>query len=385
MNAYSALMPQTARLDTVAPPGDAQGALVPRLPQYLVGVLHVGYWGLYLLLLALFIIGTRSGMRPLDVLFGTSAGLILIAPNVVAFYVQYLVLAPRLFPRKRFVALALLTLLTATLTSVLVVSALALRAGTVPPVFRDPANAFAFVAWLTALALIHMTIAMVIRGFISWYDDIAIKEQLTRRTGEVEAALIRAKLDPHFLFNTLNNIDVLIMRDAAAASSYLNQLSEIMRFVLYEARSERVPLSAELSYFDKYIALQRIRIANPRFVSYTVNGNTDNLAIAPMLLIPFIENAFKHAAGERDDDSIVVAITMDASSLTFICSNRYQPPRNRESTVGGLGQGLIQQRLTLLYPNQHTLAVSDSNNRYSVRLTLMLEHANTREYALRHR
>lgn len=380
-------MPQTARLDTVTSPdaGDAQATLVPRLPQYLVGVLHVGYWGLYLLLLALFIIGTRSGMRPLDVLFGTSAGLLLIAPNVVAFYVQYLVLTPRLFPKKRFVALALLTLITATLTSMMVASVLALRAGKIPPVFRDPGNAIAFVAWLSALALIHMTIAMVMRGFISWYDDIAIKEQLTRRTSEVEAALIRAKLDPHFLFNTLNNIDVLIMRDAAAASSYLNQLSEIMRFVLYEARSERVPLAAELSYFDKYIALQRIRIANPRFVSYQVNGQTDGLSIAPMLLIPFIENAFKHAAGERDDDSIVVAITVDDDSLTFVCSNRYQPPRRNEPTVGGLGQGLIQQRLALLYPDRHTLAISDSNSRYSVRLTLTLEHTTNREYALRHR
>lgn len=355
-------------------------ALVPRLPQYLVAMLHVGYWGLYVVLLALFIIGTRSGTSPGRVLFGTTAGFLLIAPNVVAFYVQYFVLTPKLFPKRQFGTLTALTVLTAVLTSIMCSAVLAALSGGIPPAFYAWRNALAFVAWLTVLALIHMTISMVMRGFISWYDDIAVKEQLTKRTGEVEAALIRAKLDPHFLFNTLNNIDVLIMRDAAAASQYLNQLSDILRFVLYEARSERVPLSAELAYFDKYIALQRIRIANPRLVSYDLKGATTNLLIAPMLLIPFVENAFKHAAGQRDDNAIVVAIAVVDAELTFVCSNAYLPARERslvdgpsEAAVGGLGQELIQQRLQLLYPKRHTLAISDSNNRYSVRLTLLLD------------
>lgn len=375
-----------ARSDIHAP----SHTVVPRLPQYLVAVLHIGYWGLYVLLLALFIIGTRSGTTPARVLFGSSAGFLLIAPNVFAFYTQYFLLTPRLFPKRRFVALTVLTILTALATSFLCAAVLAAIAGSVPPVFRAWRNAVAFIAWLTVLALIHMTIAMVIRGFISWYDDIAIKEQLTRRTGEVEAALIRAKLDPHFLFNTLNNIDVLIMRDAVAASQYLNQLSDILRFVLYDARAERVPLDAELAYFDKYIALQRIRIANAKLVSYDISGATDRLLIAPMLLIPFIENAFKHAAGQRDDNSIVVAISIDETELTFVCSNSYLPARDRALTspdgtvAGGLGQELIQQRLQLLYPGRHTLAISDSNHRYSVRLTLRLDIQPVPVHALRH-
>jgi two-component system, LytTR family, sensor kinase len=351
---FSWRRPAPSRIVTSMPAHSSRAAsqsaptLVPRLPQYLVAMLHVGYWGLYLILLTVLIIGTRSGMRPGRVLFGTSAGFLLIVPNVVAFYVQYFLLTPRLFPKRRFGTLTALTVLTALATSMLCGAVLAISAGKVPPVFQDWKNAVAFIAWLAVLALIHMTIAMVMRGFISWYDDIAVKEQLTRRTGEVEAALIRAKLDPHFLFNTLNNIDVLIMRDAVAASQYLNQLSDILRFVLYEARSERVPLSAELAYFDKYIALQRIRIANPKLVSYELNGATDNLLIAPMLLIPFVENAFKHAAGQRDDHSIVVAISVDDAHLTFVCSNGYQPARRTQSAdssdlvAGGLGQELIQ-------------------------------------------
>jgi|APMI01.1.fsa_nt_gi sensor histidine kinase YesM len=366
--------------------------LVPRLPQYLVAVLHVGYWGLYLLLLALFIIGTRSGAAPGRVLFSTSAGFLLIAPNVAAFYMQYLVLTPRLFPKRQFGRLTAFTVLTALVTSTVCAAALAAMSGGVPSVFREWRNAAAFIAWLTALALIHMTISMVMRGFISWYDDIAVKEQLTKRTNEVEAALLRAKLDPHFLFNTLNNIDVLILRDAAAASQYLNQLSDILRYVLYDARAERVSLEAELAYFDKYIALQRLRVANTKLVSYELTGSTDGLMIAPMLLIPLIENAFKHAAGQRDDNAIVVEIAIDGTALTFVCSNSYQKATERrvsepapDQVAGGLGHTLIQQRLQLLYPNRHRFAVTDSNGRYTVRLTVSLDTHSVHAHALRHR
>lgn len=375
-----------------AAPAPPNNTLLPRLPQHLVAVLHVGYWGLYVLLLMLIIVASRSGASASRVLFRSSIGFLLIAPNVAAFYVQYLVLTPRLFPKRRFGLLTLFTLLTALATSILASGALAWQTGGVPSMLRTARDSAAFLTWLSLLALIHMTIAMVIRGFISWYDDIAVKEQLTRRTAEVEAALVRAKLDPHFLFNTLNNIDVLIMRDASAASSYLNQLSDILRFVLYEARGERIPLESELAYFDKYIALQRIRIANPRFVSYTLSGDVSNITIAPMLLIPFVENAFKHAAGQREDNAIVVAIVVENSTLTFVCSNSYQQTRMLRApnaaitaVAGGLGQELITQRLALLYPQRHTLAISDSNGRYSVRLTLELDRSHDTARALHHR
>ncbi|MEO7998636.1 MAG: sensor histidine kinase [Gemmatimonadaceae bacterium] len=381
-------MPLRSQANTASP----SSILIPRLPQYLVAVLHIGYWGLYLLLLTLIIVASRSGVPAPRVLFRTSVGFLLIVPNVAAFYIQYFLLTPRLFPKRQFGLLVLFTVLTALATSIAISAALASLTGAIPIPLRSLRDSGAFITWLSVLALIHMTIAMVMRGFISWYDDIAIKEQLTRRTAEVEAALVRAKLDPHFLFNTLNNIDVLIMRDASAASSYLNQLSDILRFVLYEARGERIPLDSELAYFDKYIALQRIRIANPKLVSYTLSGNTAGISIAPMLLIPFVENAFKHAAGQREDNAIVVAIVVEHSALTFVCSNSYQqtralraPDSNTAIVAGGLGQELITQRLALLYPNRHTLAISDSNNRYSVRLTLELDRSHDIASALHHR
>ncbi|MGV3707883.1 MAG: sensor histidine kinase [Gemmatimonas sp.] len=349
------------------------------MPRWIVAVLHFGYWSLYVLLLMLIVGVTRMDVSP-RTLFSSNAALLLIAPNVVAFYVQYLVLAPGLFPRRRFGLLALLTGITALTTSGASAAIMYWGSGTRLPALQSVSVASIFVAWLSVLALIHMTLALVIRGFISWYEDIAIKEQLARKTSEIESALLRAKLDPHFLFNTLNNIDVLIMRDAATASNYVNQLSDILRYVLYEARAERVPLASEIAYCERYIALQRLRVANTKTVSFTTTGDVHGWSIAPMLLIPFVENAFKHASGQKDDNAIVVAITLEHDRLTFVCSNSYHPlPAEMSrgidvlSTASGLGKALMQQRLSLLYPGRHTLAVADTNNRYSVRLDVMLD------------
>lgn len=353
------------------------------MPRSVVAILHVGYWALYLLLLTLFLVASRPSVPAPKLLLSTGIGLVLIAPNVVAFYVEYQLLAPRLFPTRRFGMLALLTGTTALATSIACLLILSAVSPRIMPVLRSPADTAAFIAWFSALALIHMTIALVMRGFISWYEDITIKEQLTRQSDAVQGALLRSRLDAHFLFNTLNNIDVLVLRDAPAASQYLNQLSGILRYVLYDARAEHVPLSAELDYCDRYIALQRLRIANPDMVSYTRAGTTDALTISPLVLIPFIENAFKHAAGQREDDAIDIALTVRDRVLTLVCSNSYPPARQQciestsgqelpEQAAGGLGQQLVQQRLNLSYPDAHTLITTDANQRYSVRLVLEL-------------
>jgi two-component system LytT family sensor kinase len=345
------------------------------MPRQFVALLHIGYWMMYtVLLLFMFrIIRTPANPPVLTMLFTSRVGFLMFAPNIAAFYLEYALLVPRFLATKRFALLAATSVGGAIASAVLFTVLLALAIGESRTMFSSAAGVGGFMIWLTVLALIHMTIAMVMRGFINWYDDIGLKQELTRKTVEVESALLRAKLDPHFLFNTLNNIDVLVTQNAAAASQYLLQLSEILRFVLYEARAERVALEAELAYFEKYIALQRIRIANPLFVSFALTGTTSKLSIAPMLLIPFIENAFKHAAGQRADASIVISIDVTDATLTFACTNRYQRGSIDLAHAGGIGRDLIERRLELLYPKAHTRGISDDGERYAVHLTLNLD------------
>ncbi len=132
-------------------------------------------------------------------------------------------------------------------------------------------------------ALLNGIIGLVMKGFITSYGDIRVKEELNRKNFEVELALVKSQLSPHFLFNTINNIDVLIGIDAARASAYLNKLSDIMRFMLYETKTELIPLEEELAYIEKYIDLQKIRTANPDYIRFRVQGRAPGLLVPPML------------------------------------------------------------------------------------------------------
>ncbi len=116
------------------------------------------------------------------------------------------------------------------------------------------------------MALLNGVAATLIKGFVTWYGDIHLKELLAKQNLQTELALVKAQINPHFLFNTLNNIDILISRNPEVASSYLKKLSDIMRFMLYETKTEVIPLSAELAYIEKYIHLQKIRTTNENFV-----------------------------------------------------------------------------------------------------------------------
>jgi two-component system, LytTR family, sensor kinase len=294
-----------------------------------------------------------------------SSGLI---PAFLGFYSSYAFLFPRFLKRKK--------LLSFFLSGVLVYIASALIQDIYlsvvprPGIFVEQRSAIAITIMLTLIALINGIMGLVMRGFITSYGDIKLKADLNQKNHEMELALVKSQINPHFLFNTINNIDVLITKDATKASSYLNKLSDIMRFMLYETKAEKIPLEQELAYIEKYIDLQKIRTSNPNYVSYSVKGDASNLMIAPMLFIPFIENAFKHAENKMIENAINIAIIIEKDKITFDCENSYSSNTQTKLNHSGLGNELIQKRLILLYPNKHKLKVADENNTYKVKLTL---------------
>jgi len=219
-------------------------------------------------------------------------------------------------------------------------------------------------------ALVNGIIGAIIKGFISWFNDMKLKEELAQKNYEMELNLVKSQINPHFLFNTLNNIDVLIEKDPPKASVYFKKLSEIMRFMLYETKTEKIPVSHELSYIEKYIDLQKIRTANPDFVQYTIEGEPGTAMTEPMLFIPFIENAFKHARATREGTGIRIHFQFEPGKIRFSCENNVQHNQIKKETYGGLGNGLIEKRLGLLYPGKYVLDVSNGQNLYSVNLTI---------------
>jgi sensor histidine kinase YesM len=337
--------------------------------------LHVAYWLTYLLLITLFVAATlqtspthRSEVV-MYVLFTSALPMATLYPAIAAFYISYFILF-RFLQRKRFLILTGAGLAAAIIPAILAVAVIFLKTLTPKPL--GLVELIAMTGVIALVNVIHGTLALVTRGFINWYGDIRVKEQLTQKNYETELALMRSQLNPHFLFNTIHNIDILIEKDPPRASGYLNRLSDIMRFMLYETRAGRIPLARELTYIEKYIDLQKIRSANPNYVSYQVEGDPGNLMIEPMLFIPFIENAFKHGEDRKREEAIRISFRIEQNNIVFECGNRYNSQRvpDPDSGHGGLGNGLIKKRLHLLYPGMHSLDLDISNDIYKVKLTL---------------
>ena len=213
-------------------------------------------------------------------------------------------------------------------------------------------------------------ISIIIKGFITWYDEIKLKEELNFKHHQIELALVKSQLDPHFLFNTINNIDVLILKSPELASEYLNKLSDILRFMLFETKTERIPLSKEIEYIEKYVALQKIRTSNAHFVNFAIKGATSNQTIPSMLLIPFVENAFKHVSNKKTENAISISLSVVDKTIVFECENKYNETFKTSLKSNGLGNELIAKRIELLYPKKHTLAIKKLNNTYKIKLVL---------------
>lgn len=344
-----------------------------RMKKPVVILLHLGYWMIYTLLLVVMLAGMLIDRHPGNVNKFTLAVFMFgftVLPGLVAFYGFYTLLFTRLLQKKKLLLLFVFGILVA-FAGALAGGVFMSLAINLKIMFADGfRSAWAETLMMGFIALIHGIIALVMRGFISWYGDIQLKEELNRKNYETELALMKAQINPHFLFNTLNNIDVLIRKDPDKASEYLNKLSDIMRFMLYETKTEKIPLEKELAYIEKYVELQRIRTSNPDYVSYSVKGDPSAHSIDPMFFIPFIENAFKHTENKKAAQAIRIAFEIEKDRLLFSCENKYAGSPQQKPEYGGLGSELIRKRLALLYPSKHRLTISDVNEIYRVQLEI---------------
>ncbi|KOY85464.1 hypothetical protein AD998_04230 [bacterium 336/3] len=335
-------------------------------------ILNIGYWLCYFLLLMIILLLTVQPQKDFwqkeKYIAMTFIGVFTVLPAIISFYGSYFFLIPFINQKKHkkfAIGAVILTLISITVTFFIVVP------------FINPNLTFEKIVgialevgiMLGVLSVIHGTLGLVVKGFINWYQDIKWKEQITQKNLEIELALIKSQIDPHFLFNTLNNIDILIEKDAQQASLYLNKLSEIMRFMLYETKTERISLQKEVEYITKYMDLQKIRTSNPNFAIFSVEGNIQKHIIAPMIFIPFIENAFKYAPVLKEGNVIEIQILVNNNSIDFFCKNKIQN-MIAQKDFGGLGNDLIQKRLELLYAKKHTLEIKQTYENYEVHLNI---------------
>jgi len=217
--------------------------------------------------------------------------------------------------------------------------------------------------------------AAVIKGIILWVVSISEKRALQKRQLESENALLllKAQLNPHFLFNSLNNIDILIEESPKIASDYLKKLSDILRYVLYETNEDETTLKREIEQISNYIELQKIRTANASYVDFEVLGAVGDQKIVPMIFLPFIENAFKFSKNKSVEHAIVIRFEVDKKTVQMDCKNYYEVHYLNVIKNEGLGIETIRQRLNLLYPRKHVLTIEALENWFTVSLKIKLE------------
>lgn len=205
---------------------------------------------------------------------------------------------------------------------------------------------------------------------INWFTTMNQKAELDRQKLAVELDLLKSKLNPHFLFNTLNNIDSLIHQNPAEASAALIRLSDMMRYLTYETSSEVVDLKREIEYIRNFIELHRMRIKTPEDIRFDVQGD-DNVMISPALFVPLLENAFKYASFRTNKPCVDIKLSSFDGIVIFEISNFYETVVNgTKDSHSGYGILNLRKRLDLAYPNQHELIIDAGDNLYHVKLTI---------------
>src|SRR6478735_672871 len=224
---------------------------------------------------------------------------------------------------------------------------------------------------------VYIIITSLLKLSKSWFLVSGLQKELLekeKQKAEMELKALKAQINPHFFFNTLNSIYSMALDKDERLPGTVLQLSDLMRYFLYESKDNFVPLEKELAVADNYIALQKIRSGEQLSIEIVKQGNLNGQKIAPLLLITFLENAFKHGAkGSSGNTFIRLDIKVEKNKLNFIIeNNKGLVDEVNTSDHNGLGLENVKRQLELLYPGKHLLNIKDQQDRFVVALQLSL-------------
>lgn len=328
--------------------------------------LHLLFWSLYLLscILIYGFLGYDKGQV-------FRATLMLLPAIMLATYLIMYFIVPKYLLKKRYV-IALLSFVFIPITTLLLQRIMLILIGVVR--YRPETSFidfFNFQLLLVAFeAYLLVSAAIGIRLFKLWIRNQKIRNQLEVQNLKSELGLMKAQVNPHFLFNTLNNIHSYIHYDKEKSADAVIKLSEIMRYMLYETSGDKVQLSKEISYIRSYISLQLLRFETEDAVKLNIKGNPNGKSIAPMLFISFLENAFKHGNKNVASPAVVIDLDILDETLIYEVSNYINPTKKNDTEFNGFGIRNLKKRLLLLYPEKHQIDISVKGNIYIAKLIL---------------
>ncbi len=337
-------------------------------------ILHVLLWGV--------LIGVPKFFMPAGFKISIKNELLLWVPIVLFFYINYFLLIPFLLTRKKIslYAVSIVAILGINLTIG------ALSPAPLPPglqmktVQSVPTEIHKYKAGMDfpfrglrnlTSCFLFLAIGTSIRVTEQWYSDDKKRKETENQKLIAELSFLKSQINPHFFFNTLNSIYSLAIRKSDKTPEALIKLSELMRFLIYDSEKEFVPLKRELDYIKNYVELQKLRLMTNVSVEYQIEGNYQDQEVEPLLLLPFIENAFKHGIDSVKKCHISILVRICDSTLTLVVENPVvKNVKTLQVNSGGLGLVNSRKRLDLLYGPNHQLNITQNNGFYRIELQL---------------
>ena len=237
--------------------------------------------------------------------------------------------------------------------------------------------------WFTFLSfLIVGGVTTTAKIVINWVEDQRRMRELEKENLQSELKFLRSQINPHFLFNTLNSLYALTLKKSDLAPEMLIRLSEIMRYMLYDCNEPKVLLEKEVKFMGNYVELERLRYGEDVEIDFKLEGEIQDQKIAPLLFIPFFENAFKHGLSNRIGQGwISISFLFQEELVTLVIENSVPEEKDQhmwvqksksKSDSSGIGLENIKRRLNLLYPDEHTLDIEKSPKQFKITLTINL-------------
>lgn len=289
------------------------------------------------------------------------------------FYLNYLYFTPKLYFEKKYIGF-ILSILLCYFTTAFLPNLMNLA---IPPHPPHPTGALPPPPHkgmpLIGEHLLHNLLSFLVAFFGSFLlciNDAYAKEKAEK--ANLEFTYLKAQINPHFLFNTLNAIYALAVKKSDRAPEAIQELSGMMRYILHDASRNDIPLQKELEYLDNFIQLQKHRYSYTLDVSYEKRGIIDGQKITPLIIIPFVENAFKHGVSPEEPSKIIIDIHIEPNRLTCIVSNSKIIHHQHSMDQSGIGIHNTKARLQYAYPGRHRLAIREDEKTYSVTLTIDL-------------
>ena len=290
------------------------------------------------------------------------------------FYLNYLVFAPFFLPHKRLTQYFLLC--TVSLTVIFfAVKYLAINSSNSFNIAPNPQQSISFSGYITSLfrlelpnhtgalgviiGLMILAVGTSIKATQSLYLNEEKRKEIQNEKLSAELLFLKSQINPHFFFNTLNNLYYLAQTKSDQSPVAILKLSEIMRYIIYEAVKDRVPLAKEIDYIQNYIDLQRLRLNDNVSIEFTAHLGVQSHQIGPMLLIPFVENAFKHGIDYTQPTTVSISALMEDNTLHFCVKNPYIQQNRVNLVSSGVGLKNVKKRLELLYPSNFRLSIQE--------------------------